>query len=98
MPRERGIQRLKLLGRLHQQRRSISAAAQGERDLAAQQGSASLLELIQRLSHRRVEQFGRHIQDAGLQARLRGRQSPPGPAGRVGGQLDRTLPEGRRGG
>jgi DNA-binding CsgD family transcriptional regulator len=48
LARERGIQRLQLLGRLHQQRRGVAARAGGERNLPAQQVGAGLLEVIQR--------------------------------------------------
>jgi hypothetical protein len=47
---ERGIQRLELLCRLHQQRRSVTAHAGGQRDLPAQQVDAGLLEFIQALA------------------------------------------------
>ena len=59
LARERGIQRLELLGRLRQQRRSVAARTGGERDLPAQQVGAGLLEFIQRPCRRDGEQLGR---------------------------------------
>jgi hypothetical protein len=67
LPRQRGIQRLKLLGRLGQQCRGVAARG-GEHDLPAQQGGASLLELIQRPRRRHGEQPGRRIRRAGRAA------------------------------
>jgi len=96
LARERGIQRLQLLGRLYQQCRGIAARAGGERDLPAQQGRAGMLELIQWPLSRCGEQLGRRIQRAGLETRLRGREGPLGPADGLGRQLDRALQERRR--
>jgi hypothetical protein len=93
---ERGIQRLQLLSRLHQQCQRIGAQAGGERDLPAQQVGAGLPKFIQRPLRRKRKQFGSRIERAGLQARLPGCQRPLGPADGFARQLDRALQECRR--
>ena len=93
---ERGIQWLKLSGRLGQECGSVAARGGGEYHLPAHQADAGLLELVQRPRRRHGEQLAGRIQRAGLQVRLRGRQGPLSPPSGFGRQLGGALQERRR--
>ena len=90
------VERLELAGRLQQQRGRVTAAAGGERDLAAQQVRPSPPEFIRRPSLRGDQQGQGRIERASLVRGLRRGQRPLRPARRVQGQRGRALQEGGR--
>jgi hypothetical protein len=77
------VERLELPGRLQQQRGCVTAAAGGERDLAAQQVRPGPPELIRRPSLRGGQQCWGRIERAGLVLGLRRGQRPLRPLRRV---------------
>ena len=95
--REHRVQRFEPLGRLEQQRRSVTAARRRERDLRVQQLRPRLLELVQRSRFRHREQPQRRVGRAGLVLALRRRQRTLCPASRVGRQLGGALVKRRAG-
>ena len=94
---ERGIKRLETLGGLQQQRCSVAAAVQRERDLTAQQLHLGALELGQRSGFCDGNESECRVERAGLVLGLCRGQRTLSPPRRIGRQLGRPLEKCGRG-
>ena len=96
--RQPGVERLERLRSPEQQRRRVATAVLGEGELGVQQIDASPPELVQRAGLRRREQPERHVERAGLQGDLCGREHALGTARRIDRQArPRAQERGRSG-
>ena len=93
---ESSVERLELPGCREQQRRSVAAAARGERDLARSSSTWARCELVQRPRLRQRQQAERRVGRAGLVLGLRRGERALGPARRIGRQLGGAFEECRR--
>ena len=92
------VERLERLGGTEKQAGSVGPAALGEGRLGPQEVEAGALEVVQRPGLCRRQQSARRVEGSCTQASLGGRESSVGSPSGVGGQGERALQEGGRGG
>ena len=88
-----GVERLEPFGGVEQQRRSVAAARDGERELGTQQVGAGAVELVERTGLRQRQQLRAASNAPAAELRLRGRERARRPVRGVGRELGGTLEE-----